>query len=767
MLLARVLAVKAKRAEHEEQATRMQQTRATAERRGDLVPRHQMGVVDRDDRVGLCKRPRLQEHVELDRPQQVRQARDIARGDERRDLVGIAFGRLPRELAKRARELDDTLATSARELEREPLRRQVFTDHLDERLEHGAIVGRVGGVWYGNRVQRIFSALVILLACAGMAHAGPRTYAVEVEPAGDWRTGAVAGVLVHDLQDDRLVPATGNAAADVVIHARLDARALHYEVRATWAGAPAPAAGMIMLASSRADVAALLRDVAHRITRTARDDQAEVVVAAPSPIIVTLAIVLFAIVLAVPFVVGRRYLDRRALRRAGLAVVGMGAGGLVATQLDVPWLLAAGLAWGSFVATTVPVVFPPVIGFGRVEQGQLATVVASWAIAVCRRLAIVVLAYTPIGLATFAAARLAGVDPVLALALAVPLALLVARLFVRCATALAANMLDERLVEQTSPTGAWHEATRAYVIGYLRRAGLPVDEPLLARVQFLPGAGNQVVAYGGGLTTSRIVIPRRMLELALAPAGRPHDYAAPRVSTLHWTQWNAGLVVPTETDAVIATRDQRQPRALPDEGEHERQLFGEPPTLAGTIEPSDLDARPRYLPHEDRIWLDWDPGEDYDGTDPGDRDFLFGAIVHALGEIQRHGDRLATFVLLAKRQPRASALADDHAALAGARHHLAQYLGWLAWHDEHELTARAFVPELEAASQALTVRAAQPGGDARLRRRIARLTDPTRGRPLGRWLVAGGVAASLALAATAIVSAVRYHATYAQETTHG
>ena len=189
-------------------------------------------------------------------------------------------------------------------------------------------------------------------------------------------------------------------------------------------------------------------------------------------------------------------------------------------------------------------------------------------------------------------------------------------------------MLDDRLADATVDATAWHAATREYVVGYLRRAGLPVDAELLARVRFVPGTGDSVVVYGGGLTASRIVIPSAMLELALAPAGRPHDYAAPRVSTLHWAEWNAGLVVATDPGAVVATAEQRQPRTTTaDDGEHERQLFGEPPTLAGTIEPSDLDARRTYRPHEDRIWLDWDPGDEYDGTDPGDLDFLFGAVV--------------------------------------------------------------------------------------------------------------------------------------------
>jgi len=70
-------------------------------------------------------------------------------------------------------------------------------------------------------------------------------------------------------------------------------------------------------------------------------------------------------------------------------------------------------------------------------------------------------------------------------------------------------------------------------------------------VRLLPGSTAEVAVYGGGLDDARIVIPRPMLELALSPWGRPHDYAAPRISTLHWTMWNAGpssmieLICPT------------------------------------------------------------------------------------------------------------------------------------------------------------------------------------------------------------------------------
>jgi hypothetical protein len=620
--------------------------------------------------------------------------------------------------------------------------------------------------------------VLALLAPRALA-AAPRTYTVDVAPApeverdglrpargNDWRAEALAVTLAHDLADDRLALATG-PNADLIVHATIDDRALRVELRATWPGAPAPRSLIIALGGDRATMAGQLRDELHRLGRVTSDDRAEVAASPPGGGVIALALALVAGLLAIPFLIGR-VRSGPALHRAVLSVAAVGGGALVATSVDLPWLLAGGLAWGTFVAVTAPIVFPPVIGFGRIEQGQLARVTGSWLAAVARRAGAVLLFYAPVAVIAWLASTALGVDGTLALAVIVPVVLLAARLWVRCATAVAAARLDARLVDPSTDVEAWHAATRAYVVGYLRRNGLPVDDELLARVRLLPGQGEDVCVYGGGLTESRIVIPRRMLELALAPAGRPHDYVAPRVSTLHWTQWNAGLVVPSDPGAVIATREQRQPRSNVDEGEHERQLFGEPPTLAGTIEPSDLDERKTYRPEEDRIWLDWDPGEEYDGTDPGDRDFLFGAVVHALGEIQRHADRLATFVLLANRTPRATALGDDHAALAGARHHLVQYLGWRLWRREDLLTARAFAPELETAThKALALARDQAAGDARLRARLVRLGDPERAPRWRRFAVAGAFAAAVALVAIAVVGAVRYHATYVQETSHG
>jgi hypothetical protein len=586
----------------------------------------------------------------------------------------------------------------------------------------------------------------LLLLVPALAFAAPaRSIEVDVQPAG-WRAEALATALKTDLVDDRLKLA--KADADLRVELVIEEAQIRYHVAALWPGAPPPRIGTIAIGGSRAAFAAKLRDELHGLARVTIDERVAPAVMPPPLPIVLIGCAVATLVMLAPFLVRRRV-------PIGVATIA-GACVLVifARMSSALWLGLGGLAWGTFVVTTMPIVFPPIIGFGRIEQGELGRVLSAWVAAVGRRALAASLLYVPIALVAWWFG-----DVVI-----VALVLLAARMTVRGVIAVIALELDARLIDTTANRSAWEAATRAYVIGYVHRARLDVDRDLLARVQLVPSTGDEVVAYGGGLAASRIAIPRRMLELALAPWGRPHDYAAPRVSTLHWTEWNAGLLMPTEIeDDKIATAEQRQPKPFTAEGEADREVLGEPPTLAGTVEPAALDPQPSaYRPHDDPMWLEWDSGDDDDGTDAGDRDFLFGAIMYALAAIQRHDDRLATFALrwprLRRREP---AIGDYHTALAGARHHLVQYLGFRKWKREDLLTARAFAPELEAATRRVVTVAA--GTDAR----ISRLADPDHVTAFRRLVLATTIVACVAAIGIAVVSAVRYHASFVEETTHG
>lgn len=616
-------------------------------------------------------------------------------------------------------------------------------------LDPRAVAGRLAILGVG----------ALVLACAGgvASAAEPVKATVFVEVVGAegvpaWQVDAIGGELRAELTGFgrlKLVSectAAETPCADVVLRATVAAEVLRYELRFTWPDAPPTVhRGTLAIAGTtrrmfsegvHALLEPLLRPGAALDRRgTERQVEGAATIGAPdAPAgLILLALALVGALLGAPFALARglAITSLRSFRLTVLVWVGLAVAGATLTAggdrvPELGWLIfmGAGLAWGWFAASLLPLILPPLAGVGRIEYGELLRYLRPWAILAMQRLVRIVLWYAPFALALHLTCVLLDVSLAVEIGVLAPIAGLLVQLAFASVTEVLTLRLDRALVEgEMSLDNPWQVAARGYFLGYVRRVGWPDAAGLIDDVRILPGRdeelGGQVVSYGGGLTASRIIVPQKMLEMALAPYGRPHDYAAPRVSKLHWTEWNAGLVVPVEVTAVIPTREQRQPRAEDIAEETEHQPLGEPPTVAGYVEPDDFDKRNDYRPEEDPLWLDWDAGEEYDGTDASDRDFLFGALVHELGAIQRRDDRLSTLGLVLRRWistrgPRLRKLiarvgrarevalaryptlvADEYAALNFARHHLIQYLAWQAWQREDQLSARAYAPELE------------------------------------------------------------------------
>lgn len=635
--------------------------------------------------------------------------------------------------------------------------------------------------WIGSCAR----AVVIVVAMTTVASAARAriNFSVEIEPAG-WRADALAAALRADLADDTMKV---GAPAEVVIHGRI----VGDELRWTMVRWGAPVRGVVSLANTdRTTVSGVLRDRLLKLVRPHHDVDAPESADVPAPGAVGGLVVLgaLALVLGAPLVFARRALPKawrslKLVRGTLIGLVGLALAAVVLVVLGerVPEasafvLVGGGLAWGTLAALLLPLAAPPLRGLHRIEHAEIGPVLHTWAERTAQRTLGLALVLVPAGAVLWLAGRALGVPTAVTFAVIAPIAGLVARHARRAVTEVLAARLDETLVDRADAE-AWHAQVRGYVLGYLRRNNLEADGEVLDGMTFLPGTGDGVHVYGGGLTHTRVVIARPLLELALAPYGRPHDYAMPRVSTLHWTHWNAGLVMPTGEGDKLATKEQRQPAETVEEGEHERIALGEPPTLSGIIEPVAFDPRTSYRPGDDPLWLDWDPGEEHDGTDPGDRDFLFGVIVHAVGMIERHEDRGATFLLawpaLAKLAAKIARpqLGDTHAALNGARHHLVQYLAYRLWKREDLLTPRAFPPELERTSRAIYAeldRAADVDDvdrpwRARLRHlRMFALGAPPERTKRQRLAIAGALLAGAAVIAVLVVQAFLYHSTYEQ-----
>jgi hypothetical protein len=605
------------------------------------------------------------------------------------------------------------------------------------------------------------------------------TFDVDVQgPA--WQAEALRATLTVDLASDQLTVAPRGELHVAVTMAEGE---LRYVLSRDGV---APVRGRVVLPIDRPALAGILKDALHDIVP--HDDAVtldDLVVPPPRPGLGAFAaLALLAGLVIAPLVIARRRM--RASGRLVFALAGIVLAGVTLTTSAIDeasggLFVVGGLAWGAALAVCIPIALPQIAGLHRVEHRELGIVLRAWfVLALQRTLWVAALLAALFGVLWLVGGAL-DVPVLVTFGVIAPLVVLIVRLVWRAVVEILAARLDKQLVE---PEGAdaWDVQVHGYLAGYLRRANLDVDEDLLARIKFLSGDGERVAIYGGGLTHTRVVIGRVMLERALAPYGRPHDYAMPRVSTLHWTHWNAGLVMPTASDEVLASRDDRDPtrsaHASAEVAEHERIALGELPTLTGIIEPIAFDARTSYRPDEDPLWLDWDPGEEHDGTDAGDKDFLFGLLVGALGMAQRHEDRAATLALAfpkaAQRLARvtglfrtnALAVADVSAVLGGARHHLAQYLAWQLWQREDLMTARAYVPQLEQASRAILAALQRDPEDTMLHARLRalrRFIDPravVKRSQRQRLAIAFAVLAACAAVATLAVQAVLYHSTY-------
>ena len=472
-----------------------------------------------------------------------------------------------------------------------------------------------------------------------------------------------------------------------------------------------------------------------------------------------------------------------------------------------PSLLAGGFgaAWGWFAVQSLASWFPPLRGLGRVPHTDVLGVLRLWSwVALGRALSWLVANGPLIAVACVLAAAFGATLTAIVLVVVPSIGLLL-RLWWYAVVTECTEILD---AEFHADAGVdWEDSVRGYLLGYIGRQSWVGGEELQEGVRMFASSHEGVIAYGGGARGARIAIDRELLEFALAPYGRPHDYHAPREDKLFWSGWNAGLVVPVrndpKSDGKTRVEERLELEHHNEPGDMELLHLGQPPTLAGFVEPSALDDRASHRPTEDPTWLDWEPGNDFDGTDPGDHDFLFGALVHRLGQIDRRGARrrAVSMVLgplwrrrvgdgskgmsaLARRIRRLATwpsrlafeasrrrLADATCELNFARYHFAQFLAWQRWRDESLMSARAFAPELERRSRDIAraldregvvgTTGAAPGATINLEafgdRLRALLGGDGEGRRRRRLVPLVGVAAAvLALVALGVVSALTY-----------
>ena len=532
------------------------------------------------------------------------------------------------------------------------------------------------------------------------------------------------------------------------------------------------------------------------------------------------AVALLVLVLVLPFgvlvargssvrrVAGLRSARWTAMLLAGLAIAGTVVHSLALGSFDdlvagSPWVLAGagGLAWGALAITTARRILPPLDGLARVAPYDVRRIIRTWCLVVVQRLVgLAVVVAVLVALSARISGALAIPGPWRAL-LILPATWWLARLWLASWVECLAIVLDDRLVDgAASPANPWPREIADYLLGYVRRTGWDVDRELLSRIVLLPGRNvDGIATYGGGATHARIVIDQALLELAMGPLDEPEPDAdpddRPDDQPAQWPDWTAAMVMPgagdqpRRTASAVAYHGRRMPRAA--SRVVVRKPLGQAATLLGYVvaapgelvplisdNPQDL-AVVRELLSEHYPWNAPDPDDEFDPTDPTDKDLLFGALVRELGVIQRGDCRWQTIKLaLGRRVARLGSggharLADAYAALNFARDHLVQYL-YYRWSGATDLlTARARPEQLHATATRIVERlreppVASPPGPRAIRRRLTWLSSffaapivDRRDRWVRRLVAAGAIAAALAGAGILVQRAIDYHAIYA------
>jgi hypothetical protein len=496
----------------------------------------------------------------------------------------------------------------------------------------------------------------------------------------------------------------------------------------------------------------------------------------------------------------RAIVAMRSARRASL-VIAAGLAAVVALaprtigELVTAWapLVAAigGLGWGAFLVLIVRTAFPPLDGLERVPQRELGRFLSTWCLAALERLAVLAAGNAPlVVLVAWLGASLAIAPQWIYLVLA-PAVVWLARLWFASWVECVAARLDRRIVDgPATPDNRWSREIGDYLMGYVRRTGWDLDPRLLAKVVFLPGKQiDGAVAYGGGATHVRVVIDRELLVMTMGPLldDKADDKPA------RWPDWtiagihpNPGGRPPGAAPSPHDFRGRKQRASYPGA---QRKPLGQAATLLGYVTPAPGQLVPlisdspqdlaivRELLSEHYPWFAPDPDEEYDATDPTDKDLLFGALVHELGAARRNETQLQTLRLaLGRRVARLTSrvrarLADSYVALNFARHHLIQYLYYTWTRQADALTARARPARLHEVSTRILAEVSDPA--ARPPRAIrARLTwlsqffaEPIvdrRSVVASRVAVAAAIAALLVAAGVAANRSIAYHSTYVE-----
>ena len=431
----------------------------------------------------------------------------------------------------------------------------------------------------------------------------------------------------------------------------------------------------------------------------------------------------------------------------------------VLSEEDLSWFitLLGGMAWGWLALKVLRFTLPSMIGLERIRHWNIFKLVRCWLLISLSRWILVILYFLPLGLFISWAGPALELPRSILMSTVTPIVFLLAGFWVCLLVERLTPFLDQNYIYGHSSTeNIYHWNIRKYFIGYLRRLGLDFDESLLDKVLFLPSKKDEVFIYGGGFAQPRIVVSSWLVKLAMGTLDEKETGLDWKDEPVHYMK---GIVLPKRKKIVRKSKswnwmsfpgysilsklrskiESIREKRLEKKEFHSvhRQSIGMNASLLGFVQPSpiaqsvplisnnpqDLSVVEELLTYHYAEFEKTDDDEEYDDTDPTDKDFLFGVILREFGRVQRQDPFISTlwmsFLIWKTHFPRIlqnlvdenrnwfhkafsiypAIISDSFTALNFGHHHLVQYLYFKMTDRKGSFTTRADLGGLYLASR--------------------------------------------------------------------
>ncbi len=402
---------------------------------------------------------------------------------------------------------------------------------------------------------------------------------------------------------------------------------------------------------------------------------------------------------------------------------------LMSLSSDHDWLnmLLAGLAWGYLITISFRLINPHVQGLERVGQLNLLPLISAYLISFCIKLSILLVMYGFVYLVSRSIGFAFGLEEQNASVLLFPVMGVFFVYWLGLVIEVLAMQIDMRLTSKNRQQQIiWRKKISKYLISYLKRSGATLDIGIANNITLMVGNNDGVVCYGSFLSPPRIVVNDDLVNLALGDKNSNIiDYIYEDITQDSTYTYIPDLLPPfvggtsktlkttkklkllarlhklfqrrfsPHQESTLAREKITQGLILP--------AFGKKDDLPSLMSDNSVDMSiVEELMLEDTVRSDpYDDETEIDDSSENDKDFLYGILLHKLGESIRH-DHLFTTIKLALIRNLSSSrmpyrflfakyfarVADTFTATNFALSHLMQYLYYSAYYKDYYFTTR-------------------------------------------------------------------------------